>query len=324
MAAVIGLAAAWVIVTAGQNLLAEAFRGFQDIRLAAIFGGFDGSLLSAILFALLWLIQGHSNLAQILIISLVAGSTSALVGGLLLRQKIRVLEPGDRLPHREVLAIAWPALVANVTFFVLEQAHIWVLGANRPEDDVALYGAAFRLVTLIAVPLFLVNAVVPPLIAELYARNNKRELERMLRITALLAGVPAALGLVVYVFFGEIILGIVYGSFYSQGAMVLVILSIGRLLGVLAGSCQQVLMMTGHQLTLMAGAVLSVSLSLLLSFLLVGEFGVLGVAVASASGLILHNVITLLAVRWKIGIWTYPGYPSYVLRTIRGYIGQRD
>jgi O-antigen/teichoic acid export membrane protein len=39
------------------------------------------------------------------------------------------------------------------------------MGAFRPHTEVAVYGAASRLVILVAMPLVIVNSVVPPLIA---------------------------------------------------------------------------------------------------------------------------------------------------------------
>jgi len=79
MAGVILLASLWVMVMTCQNLLAESFRGFHDIRLATIFGGLVTSVLSALLFGVLWVWQGRASLSQVIVLALVAGGTSALV-----------------------------------------------------------------------------------------------------------------------------------------------------------------------------------------------------------------------------------------------------
>ncbi|NIR58784.1 MAG: flippase, partial [Gammaproteobacteria bacterium] len=59
---------------------------------------------------------------------------------------------------------------------------------------------------------------VPPYIAELYARGEKRRLERILRQTAALAGIPAIVVLVAFIFFGGPILGTFYPDSYAAGA----------------------------------------------------------------------------------------------------------
>lgn len=310
MAGVIGLAAAWVVVVTFQDLLAETFRGFYDIRLATVFGGLVSKSLSIVLFILLWIVQGHADLGQVLTFIIAAGAASALVAGFLLRQKVHVLEGDEQLQDREVLAIAWPLLVHNLTYFALAKADIWILGAFRPQEEVAIYGAAARLVALVVIPLLIVNAVVPPLIAEMYAQGKKKELERALRVTATLAGIPAFVVLVGFTLLGGPILGLVFGEYYREGATVLALLSVGQLVNVWAGSCGLTLMMTGHQTAMMRITVFCGITMVALGLVLVGPYGAMGVAVAASAGLILQNIAMWLGVKFTTGMWTHVGVPK--------------
>ena len=176
MTTVMGLAALWIVVLTFQGLLAESFRGFHDIRLATIFGGLVTSVLSAALFGGLWVLQGHCELREVIALSVVAGATSALVAGIILRRRLGTLQGEGDLGQKELSRISRPQWATNLTYFLLTQAALWILGFFRPQGEVALYGAAFRLVTLVAVPLVIVNAVVPPIIAELYAQGRKGRL----------------------------------------------------------------------------------------------------------------------------------------------------
>src|SRR5581483_4666855 len=129
------------------------------------------------------------------------------------------------------------SLITNVaSYFLSTGIDLLVLGAFRPQPEVALYGAATRLVVLVATPLWILRGVLPPLIAELHAQGRRVELERTLRAGATLAGLPSLLILLVFVFFGRPVMGVLYGSFYRKGALVLVLLSLGRLVSVWAGS----------------------------------------------------------------------------------------
>lgn len=307
MAGAINLAAVWAIMLAWQILLAAIFRGFSDIRLASLFERLTASVLSAGLFAFLWIMQGRSYLSQVLILSLVASGISVLIAGFILRRKIRSLSIDRQLQDKEVLRIAWPILVVNLALFARSQVSIWVLGALRTQQEVAIYGAAWRLVNLVAVPLALVNAVLPPFIAEMYVQDKRSQLERILRITAFVTGLPALAALTLFILLGGPILGLIYGSYYREATMVLIILSTGRLMGVWAGSCQQVLMMTNHQKILMWVMVSAGLLSASLALLLADSHGAVGVAFASAVSLALENLITVLIVRRKVGIWTNIG-----------------
>jgi O-antigen/teichoic acid export membrane protein len=305
MAGVISLAAVWVLVVTCQNLLAESFRGFHDIRRATIFGSLLTSMLSVLLFALLRAIQGRSNLSQILTLSILAGGVNVLIAGFLMRQTVVYLDGDERMRDREVLAIAWPMMMISLVDFVLNQADIWILGALRPHEEVAIYGAAARLVALVAAPLLIVNAVIPPIIAEAYAQGKKTELEWVLRTVATLTWIPSLLTLVVFAVLGASILSWVFGEYYSEGATVLTLLSLGQFINVGAGSCGTTLMMTGHQGTMMKIAIACGLLTIGGAMWLVGEYGATGVASAVSIAMAVQNILMLLFAKKKTGVWTH-------------------
>jgi O-antigen/teichoic acid export membrane protein len=63
--------------------------------------------------------------------------------------------------------VSWPMWVTNITLFVGTQTDIWIVGAFRSQEEVAIYGAAVKLVLMVALPLQIVSTVVPPLITEM-------------------------------------------------------------------------------------------------------------------------------------------------------------
>jgi O-antigen/teichoic acid export membrane protein len=160
---------------------------------------------------------------------------------------------------------------------------------------------------------------VPPMIAELHAQGRKEQLERMLRGAATLAGVPAFLGLLVLVLFGPWILGLVYGPFYEQGGFILRVLAAARVISVWAGTCGLTLMMTGHQRSMMYISVLSGFLSVGGGLLLSARYGGNGVAVATASTIVLQTVLMLVTARARVGVWTNVVLtPKRLLRVLKG------
>lgn len=305
MVGIVGLAAIWVVIITFHNLIVESFRSFHDIRLATIFGGLITSVLSACLFATLWVLQGHADLRQVITLSLVAGGTSTLIAGALLWGKVRPIRGEGKLPAKELLHIAWPLWVTGLILFVLTHADLWILGMFRPQEEVAIYGAATKLVTLVIVPLLIVNAVVPPLIAEMYAQNKKAELERSLRTTATLAGLPAFVVLVLFVLGGAPILGLVFGDFYRAGSGALAILSVGQLVNVWAGSCGLTLMMTGFHKAMMGVTIACGAITVALALILVGSLGTVGVASASTTGMVLQNILMWWVAKAKVNVRTH-------------------
>lgn len=312
MAGVVDIAAVWVIVLTLQEVLAETFRGFHDVRRATLFGGLVTGGLSATLFGFLWFLEGHAALGEILALSVASGAANVSLGWFFLGRITRDLQGDDPLGSQEVLSIAWSQWISNLMLIALTQADIWVLGIFRSQDEVALYGAASRLVALVAMPLLIVNAVVPPLIAEMYAQGKKKELERVLRTTATVAGVPSFVVLLGLILFGNWVLSVVYGDFYRSGGVVLVLLSLGQLVNVWSGSCGLTLIMTGNQSTLMLISLFSGSAMIVGSIISVKSYGVAGVAGIAALMMIIQNLLMLFFAKARSGIWTHVRFSSLI------------
>lgn len=311
------LVAAWVLVVSPQRILAEVFRGFHDIRLAATFEG--SGLVTGALFTLclilIWFIRGRAALDTVILFAVGSALASLILASWMLRRKITSLprpKPGSFEGIGRTLHIAWPLLLTNVTLFAITQADLWIVGAFRPQEEVAIYGAAAKLVILVAMPLYIVNSVVPPLIADMYAQGKKRQLERVLRAAATLSGVPAFLVLAGFILLGGPILGLAFGDYYRDGATVLALLSVGQLVYAWAGSCGLALMMTGHQMMMMVITVSCGSLSVVIGLMTVSQYGATAVAIAAAAGIALQNVLMWVGARLATGMWTHIGLSSVV------------
>jgi O-antigen/teichoic acid export membrane protein len=218
-----------------------------------------------------------------------------------------------------VLDDAVPFLVIALTAFVLLSADIWILGVLGSGRDVAVYGAASRLVTFVAMPLLIVNLVLPPIVAEMYAQGKTARLERTLRTFSTLAGVPSLLVLVGFMLLGGPIMGLVYGKpIYQSGTAVLVllILSAAKLVAVWSGSCGLVLQFTGHQTSMLRVSLLTSPLFFVVAILATWRYGPVGVASAAALTTTVQNVIMVLLAKRKTGMWTHVMFSLSPLRRV--------
>lgn len=324
LVAITGLIAGWMTVMTLQLLLSETFRGFHDINLATIFGGLAAGIILTASLVVLWLLKGQAAMATVVLLAMGSGLASSLLAGWALNRKVVCLPPKDvkgRLGAGEILWVAAPMLVSGLALFTVAQADIWVLGAFRTQEEVAIYGAAARMVLLISLPILIVNAIISPPIAEMYAQGRKQELERVVRDTVTLALLPTLAALISFMLLGSYILGIVYGEYYRQGASVLVLLSIGYLANVWAGPCGTALIMTGHQKTMMVLALFSGMFVICGTLLLVQDYGAVGVAGVAATSMILQNSLALLLAKKRAGFWTHARFSMLPVQTLFGRRG---
>jgi O-antigen/teichoic acid export membrane protein len=331
LAALTGLMAGWIALSVVLEITAETFRGFHDIRMATLLGGSatggkSGGLVMRVLLlgglAWVWLTTGETDVRTVVLISIGAGVASGLLSVWLLRSKVSSLGTseagqagaGGRIGAGEALRDALPVLLISLTSFVLLSASdLWILGAFRPKEEVAIYAVSAQLVALIAMPLLMTNLVLPPIIAEMYAQGQMGRLERTVRTFSTLAGAPSLLFLAAFMLLGGPILGLVYGErlfppgspALHQGAIVLVLLSLGRLAAVWSGSCGAVLQFTGHQMSMLWVSLLTSPLFIIGALLVVRDYGPVGVAGMTALTAVVQNVIMVLVAKKKTGIWTH-------------------
>jgi len=296
----------WIGMTAAAALSGEMFRGAHDMRSAAIFSGSALNFLTLVgmfILALLYKLDVQSIVA----VSFYCASLIVIIAYALLFRRYRHVPLTDNITYRYILKISFPIFLTTLTLYVLTQADLWIINAFGTRDQVALYGAAARIVILLSMPLVIINAVIQPLIAEMHTQGRKAYLEKFLRSISGFIGVPTLLILFAVIIFREDVMVFLFGSFYQNAAPVLAILLLGSVMGVFAGASSMALMMTGHEVALLVTSLISGVITILLAFYMVTAYGMIGVALARSAGLTLHSICLWLLAKNRLGIWTHMG-----------------
>lgn len=302
---VLVIAAVMIAAEALRILLSESLRGLHDYRSVALTGEGARAAITALAIAALALVVGRTQLRTAVVLTMAVSVAVAAVAAALLLSRLKKLGPRRPVAVAPLLALSLPLMVHDVTNLLLNSGDVWVIGATRSPRDVAVYAAAVRVVLLVRVPMFLLSQALAPTISELHAVGDHRRLERMVRGAACLAAIPTLLLVPAGLLFGESVLRVVFGDFYAQGATVLVILSLGEAANGLTGPTAITLSMTGQQRALMGCSVVALVATLAGEILLVGPFGLPGVAAASAGGVALFHGMLMLVIRRRLGIWTF-------------------
>jgi len=246
MIAALAATACWILALTLQNVVSEVFRGFQDIPSAVIFGGALTSVVIAFLLTIVFLRGNQISLSEAVYISVLGGASSFLLALLFIHGRVSGARKSPARPYRLLMSSALSLTVAGFLSSATAEIDIWIAGAFLDEESVALYGSAKRLIRIVSLPLVIMNLVVPPLIAELHAQGDAKRLQRAVRASASLAGIPALFTLVGLLAAREELLGFVYGDFYRQASAILLLLTVERLAFVWSGPCALTLTMTGQ------------------------------------------------------------------------------
>lgn len=312
----IPLTAGWLIAYSIQSLIVEAFRGLQDFRRATIYDTILVDIALATTLGAIWALETRD--IGFLTVLAVAGGITALmtiVAASSLRVRVKKIDGDGTLERREILQIAWPSLLTNVaSYFLSTGIDVLILGAFRPQAQVAVYGAATRLVILVATPLWILRGVLPPMISELHAQGRMKDLERTLRAGATLAGFPSLLVLLIFLLFGGPVMGVAFGDGYESGATVLGILAIGRMVAVWSGASGVTLLMTGHQKLMMSITLCTGVAAVTGGILVAPRFGAVGIASVTVAVAVVQNFLQLTMVRRHVHVWSHMQFSPRALR----------
>jgi len=321
-----GMMAAWILSSTLQRQLTETFRGLNDIRMATLFGGLrTGGILNAAIICVvmvsLWA-SGHLTLFTSLLTMLAASVTVVAIAATTLWMRLRGTDPGSRprlapppaLGFKTAIHEGWPLGLAGFIVILNNLGSAWLASPLDTASHVALLGVAQRVMQLLIAPMSVVNAILPPIIAELHGAAKLQRLEYVIKSIGGLLLVPSLLLLGLLVVAGRPLLHLFFGAYYEAAYPVLILLCAGQTINIATGAWQIVLPMTGSKHQLLTSSVIAVCTQFGLGLALGYRMGVLGVAIGYCASIIITNIAGMLLVHRKLGIWTYASLNWHTFR----------
>ncbi len=215
---------------------------------------------------------------------------------------VEVLIAPRVMPSGAWVRRAIPFTLIGGALIINNQADVIMLGWFRPVSEVGVYRVSSQSAMLVGFLLQAGGAVAGPHFASLFANNDKHKIAKLLRRTTLLAALgslPIALALV---FYGDIILALVFGEPYRVGGLTLAILTVGYFANVSFGPVGMLLQMVGEESVTARLLWVTAGLNIVLNLILIPNFGSVGAAIATAVSVALYHGILRVIVRSRIGV----------------------
>jgi O-antigen/teichoic acid export membrane protein len=324
------LIAATVALSAAHQLIAELLRSLNDLKLATLLAGPSGGPLANLVFLI---VLGISSFAvRPLLTTTVAFHLAALALTLpvalwCLRQVVRRQLPlasdfqigfsaADANAASKFLLLSLPIMITESLWLASSQCDLWVAGAWAGADDLALYSIARQFVLLVSVPMNLANLTITAMIPRLHAQGATAELERLVRGSATLAGLPTLLGIGAIAMLAGPLAALMFGEFYAGAATPIVILLLGQAVVACSGPCTLALVVTGYERVALCSAAAGIAIQGLLGPLAVRQGGIQGLAALSATVCAAQHIFNCVEVRRRIGVTTAFS-PGMALRLVR-------
>lgn len=302
--------------TFASALLLIPLMGLSAIRSAAlrglgytVQGQFPELVIKPIVFLTLlvgiglffW--SGTMTPQQAITLNITSATTAFIIGAHLLQRNRPKGFKTTKAAYdsRSWIAAIIPLAAINGMHLVNTQADIILIGFFLDDSDIGHYRVAAQTSLLVAFGLQATKMVVEPHFSALFHRGDFDNLQRLATAASRLNLAAALIILGPILFWGPEFLQIAFGTAFTAAYLPMAILSAGRLLGTFVGSSGHLLNMAGYQKQYALFWLLSAILNIILNFLLIPPFGTAGAAIATASTLMLANILGWWAAKRWIG-----------------------
>ncbi|MDV2996276.1 MAG: hypothetical protein N4J56_005930 [Chroococcidiopsis sp. SAG 2025] len=281
----------WIVpLMALANLQQQIARAFQRITLAyAPYLIAYPLVLIGITF--IWQLDRSLNSTEAIALSILSLLLVLLVQALLFYREIstEISQVFPAYALSQWWRVALPLMFLDGSSVVLSQTDTLMLGTMLGAKAVGIYSAALKTSLWVHFILTAVNAIFAPIIASLHAQGDRQGLQQLVSTIAQWMFYPAlaiAIGLIV---FAEPVLQL-FGAEFTTARGALIVLILGQLVNVGAGSVGYLLIMTGNQIPAASVMGISAFTNVVLNFVGIHWLGIVGAALATAFSMMLWNV----------------------------------
>lgn len=186
---------------------------------------------------------------------------------------------------------------------VIQWSSQLLLGVWGDPVQVALFASALRTAMLTSFVLVAVNSIAAPKFAAMHRSGDLSGLRRVALFSGRLMFLAAVPVLVFMLAMPEWLMGW-FGPEFVAAAPALQVLAVGQFVNIATGSVGFLLSMTGHEKLLRTNVLIAASVGVGLGLALIGPFGIVGAAMATAAAVATQNLLGVLQVKRVLGFNT--------------------
>lgn len=229
-----------------------------------------------------------------------------------------------QLSNRELLNVSLPMLSAKYLTTLYTWIDTLILAAYATDVDVSTYNVASRVTAFATLPLIAINNISGPKFAEAYGEQDEANLRKNVGISTRLIFWTCMPIMLAFLIFPKLFLFIFGKECTTPDAIIAFhVINIGQIVNFMTGPVTVLLNMTGRQKISQLYAFITMVTSIVLCFILIPQFGLLGAAIATASARTVLNLGCALHVYFTTGISTFYNPFADVRSVVRRLQGKR-
>jgi O-antigen/teichoic acid export membrane protein len=181
---------------------------------------------------------------------------------------------------------------------------VLILGLLIGPVSVALFSLSTRIADSVVLTMSIVSLTIGPQVAQFHAERDYVGMQALVTRSTQVISAWATAFAVVLILSGRWILGW-FGPQFSTGYPVLLVLIAGRTVDAITGNVGLVMTMGGMERVVAKTRAYGLALATILCFVLIPKWGAMGGAIGYATALIFYNLVLVLQLYRRLGIFTF-------------------
>lgn len=289
-------------------LRSSSLQGLRKIVQSQLPESIVRPLLLICFFTLYWVFFSKNFTSEsAVVLNVVSIILSFVFGAWLLRRETPVellSKPEPKYKNKEWLKSIIPFSLMEGVSVINTQTDIVMLGILGSAIDVGLYRVASQGALITTVGLTAVAMAAMPFFARFYAQGDLLKLSKAAVITARVSMILAIPLSLIFIFYGDTVLSILFGREFADGYLILIILTVVQLINAMFGTSGRILNMTGYEKDTLNGMLVATLCNIMLNLILIPLYSVEGAAWATGTSILLRNIMLWFMVYRRLGIDT--------------------
>lgn len=280
-----------------SQIVVFIFIGFKELRYQVYIQQVTRNILKIVLGLFIFL-MGFELIGWIWMYICSLFGTSILAFYFFKKNILSTFLKVEKIPisFKEIISYSWPLSINSILLLFLGEINFLFLGYFKSVTEVGVFRIYIYMVIILAYVPNSFAKIYKPVISESIAKNNLKEVVYTYKWVSKWIFLINWLGLLILFLFGPDIIRILFTKNYAIAPTALFILAAGRFLNSSFGPEGMTLEAFGKTKLSMLNSIIRLFTNLILAFLLIPKYGVIGASVATASAITLGGLAGLIEI----------------------------
>lgn len=271
---------------------AQSFRGLKMITHFAFFQHVSKFLFSVFFLVAISYLMDFPIQESVFYAFIAALYCAMFISFFLLKKEMIAKKEKSPISTHTLLKTAFPMMLSTSILLIMSWADTLIIGIYEDESEIGVYNVAIKLAMISGIVLGALNSIVAPKISEAFNNGKKDEFVLIVKQSTKIIFYSSFPILIFLIAFPEFLLSF-FGSEFLIGKSALYVLIIGQIVNAFSGSVGVIMQMTGKEKLFQNILILALLINIVLNFLLIPIYGIIGAAIASSVSLVLWNLISV-------------------------------